>query len=89
MLHRLLACLALITGLTLTGAPAHARNGDVAPAQMEQSVAGSAARMAVVLTRSHSCALTACLPERDGGEAAEPAPVHPPTVVISVDRARE
>jgi len=88
MLHRLLACLALITGLTLTGAPAYARSGDVVPAQVEQGAAVAIASATVVLSRTQVPGKA----ERSGDKGRDlptPALVHVPTVELGVDRAHE
>lgn len=90
MLHRLLACLALLTGLTLIGTPAYARDGSSVSAQVEQRDSSSVARSAVRclcrkgasldrLPRSYDAVCYAALPLR----------VYLPAVEFGSDRALE
>lgn len=89
MLRKLLACLALLTGLAAAGAPVQAEVTSAVAAQLEASAASpAAARGAVVAVRS-------VLP-RKAERALTPAPVAPSqrpapvaTVRLGSDRARE
>lgn len=88
MLHRLLACLALLTGLTMLSAPAHARDTGVVATQVEQQAVTGAARIVAMSAaagpadgtmRSSSCQPCTAAPR------AAPAV----TVWVGSDRAHE
>lgn len=90
MLHRLLACLALLTGLAVIGTPAYARDGAAASTQVEQRVSEDAAHIALRclcarntrfdrLPRSSEAVCYAVLPVR----------IKLPTVEFGSDRALE
>ncbi|UYH55611.1 hypothetical protein N6L26_03340 [Qipengyuania sp. SS22] len=89
MLKRLLACLALLTGLAAAGAPAHAVAYDAAsgveravdtenPCQGEASIGLSTARQSLVAPRATG-----------PGKPAAAFSVVIPTVQMGVDRAYE
>lgn len=89
MLHRLLACFALLTGLTVAGVPLHARDGGVARASVEQGAATALAEQAAAVL-GYASRPTAELPEADlNAPKAEPLVSATSGVELKVDRARE
>lgn len=90
MLRRLLACLALLTGLVAVGAPAHAAVSAAVAAQIEQTQQADEAGRTVPVTcaerqrqqRLRGDKVTPCRP-------AEPITIYIPTVQFGPDRAFE
>lgn len=89
MLHRLLACFALLTGLTIAGAPSYARDAGVASAQAEQSVAAATAQSVAAIVL-HGEVKAGGLPDAQSAPAnlAQVA-FTPLTVRLRIDRAHE
>lgn len=90
MLHRLLACLALLTGLTMIGTPAYARDNGAASAQVEQRESAGAARAEVrCLCRKGAGLDRLPRPNQAICYAVLPVRVYRPTVEFGADRALE
>lgn len=87
MLRKLLACLALLTGLAAAGAPAQAEVASAVASRLEVSMAApAAARVAsVVAPATPGKRERATRPD----PIARPAPCTPATVELGSDRARE
>ena len=88
MLRKLLACLALLTGLAATGAPAQAEVASAMASRVEASALLDATPQATV-----GAICVAECPVRVGGAQTEVAPRHHAatarTVYVGGDRARE
>ena len=90
MLRRLLACLALITGLAAVNAPAHARMNAVVSQQVEECAAGMPARAQLSCVISGSNAeegQRAALPIKS--RPRRPVVIYIPRVQLGPDRALE
>lgn len=89
MLRRLLACLALLTGLAAAGAPAQAEVVSAVASRIEASAEGATA-----VRRTAELAVARPLPSRAFAEASTARPMLEsppaiPTVQLGSDRARE
>ena len=90
MLRRLLACLALITGLAAVGTPAHARMNSVLSQQVEECSVGLPARAqltCVIGSASADEGPRTVLPTKP--RPRPPVVIYIPTVQFGPDRARE
>lgn len=88
MLNRLLACLALLTGLTVLGTPAYAREAAVMAAQMEQRAVPALTQVDAAKSGHHDTA-----PRSAEEDSACPLKVAQhvlvPAVLFGPDRALE
>lgn len=90
MLRRILACLALITGLAAIGTPAHARMNAVVAQQVEDCAPGLPGRPAAVCNSGGTAAEEAArtvLPVKS--RPRRPVLIYIPTVQYGPDRAWE
>lgn len=90
MLRRLLACLALITGLAAIGAPTHASVAEAVSLEIGSSIFASEASAE---DRSECPDETARAPRKDPGKVEAPGPknrrIIKPPVLFGIDRAYE
>jgi hypothetical protein len=90
MLRRLLACLALITGLAAVATPAHARMNPVMAQQVEECAVGLPARAQLTcVIGSSGVEETLRNPLPSKARPRPPVVIYIPTVQFGPDRARE
>ena len=89
MLRRLLACLALISGLAAVGAPAHARMNAVVAQQVEECAVGVSGRQVACASGGSTAeeAARSVVPVKP--RPRRPVVIYIPTVQYGPDRAWE
>lgn len=89
MLRKLLACLALLTGLTAAGAPVQARLMEALSAQVQSSQSISEAQAQQSHAGSAAALLFRAAPSSPPSTGMHVVDVLPEPVLTGIDRARE